>query len=269
VKSMCQYLRVSRSAYYAWTTRLDQNDRDQRKMAWVSEAYRRSHQVYGYRRICIWIEQHSGFIINHKAVLRLMRKMNIQSVARRHHVFYSPFQAEGFHTYPNRLNREFQSNHPNQKWVTDVTWIKTRRGAVYLSAIKDLYDGFIVGYHLSRANTIEVVTRSLQKALQQETNTQGLTLHSDQGHQYCSHAYAVLTRLHGLVPSMSHRGNCLDNSPMENFFGHLKEEAIRRQSINSFEEAQQIVDEYIHFYNYERIQLKTRLTPFEFRCQST
>jgi transposase InsO family protein len=142
---------------------MDQSDRDQKKMAWVSETYRRSHQVYEYRRICIWNRRHYGLTINHKTVLRLMRKMNIQSVARRHHFSHSPSTSEGFPTYPNRLNREFYSNHTNQKWVTDVTWIKTRRGAVYLSAIKDLYDAFIVGYHIGRANTIEVVTTRCKK----------------------------------------------------------------------------------------------------------
>jgi putative transposase len=247
---------------------MDRSDRDERKMALVCEAYQRSHQVYGYRRVGIWLRRQYGFVINHKAVLRLMRKLNLQSVARRRYPFRHISASEGVHIYPNHLSRSFHSDHPNQKWVTDVTWIKTQRGPVFLSAIKDLYDGFIVGYDVSRVNTVEMVTRSLRKALQLEGSVSGLTLHSDQGHQYCSHAYAVLAQLHGILPSMSRRGDCLDNAPMENFFGHLKEEAIYRQQFNSFEEVQQVVDEYIHFYNYERIQLKTRLTPFEVRCQS-
>jgi putative transposase len=101
-----------------------------------------------------------------------------------------------------------------------------------------------------------------------EKRSAGVLLHSDQGHQYRSHAYYVLTQQAQLIPSMSRRGNCWDNAPMENFFSHPKEESLRHYPQPTFAEAQKLIDEYIRFYNYERIQLKTKLTPYECRCQS-
>jgi transposase InsO family protein len=111
--------------------------------------------------------------------------------------------------------------------------------------------------------------RTLREACQNEKVTAGLLLHSDQGHQYTSQAYAALTKEYHLTPSMSRRGNCWDNAPMESFFSQLKEEYLRHLPLPTFEQAHQAIDDYIHFYNYERIQLKTRQTPFELRCLST
>lgn len=120
---------------------------------------------------------------------------------------------------------------------------------------------------MSLSNSVALVTRTLKLAKDKEKVTDGLILHSDQGHQYTSHH--VLTQQYNIAPSMSRRANCWDNAPMENFFGHLKEEALRHIPIPTFEEAKQIVDEYIHFFNHERIQLKTRQTPAQVRCLST
>lgn len=264
---MCQLFGVSRAAYYAWVKRLDQPDPDQERMEQVQDAYERSHRVYGYRRIACWLQRQKGVCINRKTVLRLMNKLNIRSVARRRKVFRMA-KAEIYHHYGNLLNREFIAYQPNQKWVTDITYIATRQGWAYLSTIKDLFDGFIVSHQLARVNSLELVLNTLKQAKLKEQITDGLILHSDHGYQYTSHNYAALTYDYAITPSMSRLGNCWDNAPMENFFGHLKEEALRQFPIPSFEEARQIIDDYIYFYNYERIQLKTRQTPYETRCLS-
>jgi transposase InsO family protein len=138
-----------------------------------------------------------------------------------------------------------------------------------LSTIKDLFDNFIVAHEFGKEYSIALVQQNLRIAKQKEKVTDGLVLHSDQGHQYTSQAYFVLTVEYNITPSMSRRGNCWDNVPMENFFGHLKEEAIRQYKSLTFEEAQQIINDYICFYNYERIQLKTRQTPYQLRHLST
>ena len=148
------------------------------------------------------------------------------------------------------------------------TYIHTQQGWAYLSVIKDLFDGFLVAHCLSLSNSVALVTRTLRLEKEKEKVTDGLILHSDQGTQYTSQAYHVLTDEYNITPSMSRRGNCWDNAPMENFFGHLKEEYLRQFKKPTFEEAQQLIDEYIHFYNYERIQLKTRQTPYQRRCLS-
>jgi putative transposase len=268
VKAMCAFFGVSRAAYYAWVKKLDQSDPDQERMDQVQAAYEASRQVYGYRRITIELQEKRGLSINHKAVLRLMRKLGIRSRARRRSMYKKLEEMGTYHRYPNVLNREFVATKPNQKWVTDITYIRTQQGWAYLSTIKDLYDGFIVAHLLERNNSIALVTQTLKQAKQKEKVTAGLILHSDQGAQYTSQPYHVLTSEYDILPSMSRRGNCWDNAPMENFFSHLKEEYLRHYKNPSFEEAQALVEEYVCFYNYERIQLKTRQTPYQRRCLS-
>ena len=237
-------------------------------MEWVKEAWEKSRKTYGYRRITLWIQQNKDVSINHKTVLRLMNKMHIRSVARKRKPYKKMSQLDIYHRYENVLDREFTANQPNQKWVTDITYILTQQGWAYLSTIKDLFDGFIVAHKLGRQNSIRLVTDTVRQAKDKEKVTAELLLHSDQGHQYTSQTYFALTTEYHITPSMSRRGNCWDNAPMENFFGHLKEEALRQFPIPTFQQAQEIIDEYITFYNYERIQLKTRQTPYQTRCLS-
>jgi putative transposase len=264
---MCRFFEIARSAYYAWVARLDQSDQDADLLALVQQAYQASRQTYGYRRIRLWLQREQGLYINHKTVLRLMRKLGIQSVVRKRKPYPKLKPMTRWHRYPNHLQRDFQAQGPNQKWATDVTYIPTQQGWVYCAVIQDLFDGFIVGHQVLRRNTIDLVTTPLRQALAKQKVTAELLLHSDQGHQYCSHAYFVLTQQYAITPSMSRPGNYLDNAIVENFFGHLKEEAIRRQPLRSLAEAQAVIDDYIWFYNYERIQLKTKLTPAEVRGQ--
>ena len=268
MKAMCAFFGVSRAAYYAWVKRIDQTDPDADRMALVQEAYDASHQTYGYRRIQMWIQQKRDVTINHKAVLRLMNKMGIRSVARKRKFRKKLDKYESYHRYPNVLDRDFTASRPNQKWVTDVTYIHTQQGWAYLSTIKDLYDGFIVAHNFQHNNSISLVTKTLKQAQKKEKVTDGLVLHSDQGHQYTSQPYHVLTNEYNITPSMSRRGNCWDNAPMENFFGHLKEEAIRRVKNPTFQQAKRIIDDYVYFFNYERIQLNTKQTPYQVRCLS-
>ncbi|SFL77571.1 IS3 family transposase [Pelosinus propionicus] len=174
---------------------------------------------------------------------------------------------EHLHKYSNLLNRDFHAEAINQKWVTDISYIHTGQGIIYLSIIRDLFDGSIVAHKMSTTQTVNLVLNTIKEAKQKERVTPELQLHSDQGFQYTSTGYFNLTKEYGITPSMSRRGNCYDNAMAENFFGILKAECIHRHRIKTFDEARQIIDEYIYFYNFERIQLKTRLTPYEKRCQ--
>ncbi len=266
---MCTFFGISRAAYYAWRKGLDQPDPDVDRKQHIQEAYAISKQTYGYRRLGIWLRQNRAVVINHKAVLRLMRQLGLHSIARQRKPGRKRTTEETYHRYDNVLNREFSATRPNQKWVTDITYIATQQGWAYLSTIKDLFGGYIVAHELSLSNSVALVTRTLKQAQVKEKVTAGLILHSDQGHQYTSHAYHVLTHQYNITPSRSRRGNCWDNACMENFFGHLKEEALRHLKTPTFAELQEIIAEYIHFYNYERIQLKTRQTPYQVRCLST
>lgn len=195
-------------------------------MVLVEEAWEKSRRNYGYRRVTIYLQQ-QGYSINHKTVLRLMNKMNIRSVARKRSPYKKAKQLDSYHRYENVLNRDFTATKPNQKWVTDISYVRTQQGWGYLSTIKDLFDGFIVSHLLGRENSVDLVTNTVKQAMQKEKGADEVILHSDQGHQYTSNAYFVLTSTNKIKQSMSRRGNCWDNAPMENFFGHLKEESLR------------------------------------------
>jgi putative transposase len=247
---------------------MDEPDKDQERMRLVQAAYEHSRKTYGYRRIGIWIERECGLKINHKAVLRLMRKLNIRSVARKrnpHKQISKHYVAS--HTYPNIMKQNFHAERPDQKWGTDITYIRTQQGFVYLAVIKDFFDKSILGYAISRNFSIRMLLNALQMASENAHSSQGVILQSDQGSQYQSVQYRQLTSKYGIIPSMSRPGNCLDNAPTECFFSHLKEEWLRHIKVIDFDHAVALVDSYIKFYNHDRIQLKTKLTPFELRCQ--
>ena len=169
--------------------------------------------------------------------------------------------------YENLLNREFHADKPNSKWVTDISCIQTRQGILYLSMIRDLYDNSIVAYKTATRQTVALVLDTVRLAVQKEKKRVAaeLQLHSDQGGQYTSQEYFDLTKRYGITPSMSRRGNCYDNAMAENFFSILKTEYIYRQRIATFRQARAFIDDFIYFYNHERIQLKTGVAPLSLR----
>ena len=193
-----------------------------------------------------------------------MNKYNLCSVIRRKR--YAKY-GEHLHRYPNLLDRQFTAERPDQKWVTDISYIRTREGFLYLSIIRDLYDNSIVAYKTGSEQTVELVLNTIKDARESRKVTAELQLHSDQGFQYTSQAYFKLTQDYGITPSMSRRGNPYDNALAENFFSILKTECIYRTKIATLAEAKELIDDYIYFYNNQRIQTKTKLTPLEKRCQ--
>jgi len=206
VNAMCIFFRISRAAYYAWWKKATKPDRDMPRMKLIEEAFMASRRTYGYRRIAIWIRQQKGTIINHKAVLRLINKLGIHSIARKRIPFRLLRENRRIYHYPHLLQRNFQAERPNQKWYTDITYVLTHTGWAYLSVIKDLFDGYIVSHHLSRRHDAALVLKTLKQAHKKELVT-GTLLHSDQGHQYSSHSYYVLTKDYKLIPSMSRKAN--------------------------------------------------------------
>ena len=263
INSMCKFFGVSRSGYYAFLKRMDTPDRYLPLAEKIRECQEESHGTYGYRRVHIWLER-QGIYRNPKTVLHVMQKYNLLSVIRRKKFKYV---SEHLHKYPNLLNREFNAERPNQKWVTDISYIPTKEGMCYLSVIRDLYDNSIVAYQMSKDMTVKLVLDTIKKAMQKENVTAELQLHSDQGAQYVSHEYFTLTQSYGITPSMSRRGNPYDNALAENFFSILKTECIHRVKLSGYDEASLIISEYITFYNNYRIQTKTKLTPLEKRNQ--
>ena len=260
---MCHFFGVSRSGYYGYLKRMELPAKDLPLAEKIRECQDECKNTYGYRRVHIWLERH-GIHHNPKTILRVMNKYSLLSVIRRKR--YMKY-GEALHRYPNLLDRNFAANRPNQKWVTDISYIRTGQGFLYLSVIRDLYDNSIVAYKTGTEQTVNLVLNTIRAARRNEKVTAELQLHSDQGFQYTSQAYFKLTQEYGITPSMSRRGNPYDNALAENFFSILKTECIYRQKIATFEEARSLIDDYIFFYNHQRIQTKTKLTPRELRCQ--
>ena len=263
ISEMCRFFGVSRSGYYGYVSRMDVPAKDLALAEKIIECQERCGKTYGYRRVHIWLER-QGIYRNPKTILRVMQKYNLLSVVRRKK--YRNY-GEYLHRYPNLLNRDFKAERPNQKWVTDISYIKTNQGTLYLSVIRDLYDNSIVAYKTGTEQNINLVLSTIREAKKREKVTAELQLHSDQGFQYTSHAYFKLTKSYNITPSMSRKGNPYDNALAENFFSILKTECIYRTKLQTYEEARLLIGEYIYFYNNERIQLKTKLTPQEMRCQ--
>ena len=264
ISEMCRFFDVSRSGYYDYVRRMELPDRDLPLAEQIRTCQQEVKQTYGYRRVYIWLER-KGIYRNPKTILRIMQKYNLLSAVRRKK--YQHY-GDALHRYPNLLNRNFHAERPNQKWVTDISYIKTGQGFLYLSVIRDLYDNSIVSYKTGTEQNINLVLSTVREAKRKEKVTAELQLHSDQGFQYTSQAYFRLTQLYNITPSMSRRGNPYDNALAENFFSILKTECIYRAKPRTYEEARLLIGDFIHFYNYQRIQLKTKLTPMEFRHQS-
>ena len=263
ISEMCKFFSVSRSGYYGYVSRMDMPAKDLPLAEKIQECQEKCGKTYGYRRVHIWLER-NGIYHNPKTILRVMQKYNLLSVVKRKK--YRNY-GDVFHRYRNLLNRDFKANRPNQKWVTDISYIKTAQGTLYLSVIRDLYDNSIIAYKTGTEQNVNLVLSTIREAKKKEKVTAELQLHSDQGFQYTSHAYFKLTKSYNITPSMSRRGNPYDNAMAENFFSILKSECINRIKLQTFEDARKIIDEYIYFYNNERLQLKTKLTPHEMRCQ--
>ena len=263
ISEMCRLFEVSRSGYYGFVKRMDKPAKDLELSELIRECQQETKQTYGYRRVAIWLER-KGVHHNPKTILRVMNKYNLLSVVRRRRYCH---YSQALHRYENLLNRDFHADRPNQKWATDISYIRTSQGFLYLSVIRDLYDRSIVAYKTSTVQNINLVLSTIRAAKRKEKVTAELQLHSDQGFQYTSQAYFNLTQSYGITPSMSRRGNPYDNAMAENFFSILKTECIYRTKLRTYEEARLLIGQYIHFYNNERIQLKTKLTPLEKRNQ--
>ena len=267
ISVMCAFFEVSRSGYYAFVHRLGKPEKDAALAELIAQQRERSFHTYGYRRMWLWLKSQSIYR-DPKTVLRIMKQYDLLSEIRRPRKWRQ--MGQQLHKYENLLNREFHTDKPNSKWVTDISYIQTKQGVLYLSMIRDLYDNSIVAYKTGTQQTVNLVLDTVRLAIRKEKKKVAaeLQLHSDQGFQYTSQAYFNLTQEYGITPSMSRRGNPYDNAMAENFFSILKTECIYRHKPATFSEANEMIDRYIHFYNHERIQIKTGEAPLARRLST-
>ena len=220
--------------------------------------YHENKGRYGYRRITI--ELHNRKIpLNHKTVQRLMKELGL--VCRVRMKKYRSYKGETGKIAPNLLKRDFSTTAPNQKWVTDVTEFSMFGEKLYLSAILDLYSSYLVSYVISDRPVLSMVMKMLDRAVLQLSQGATPILHSDQGWQYQHKQYQIKLAEHGIVQSMSRKGNCLDNAMIENFFGLLKSELLYLQNFNSMEHFKQELIDYLDYYNNRRIKAKLKGLP--------
>jgi putative transposase len=250
--------KVTRSGYYKWLKSDKIRQAEEEIKAKVIYLYNKYKGIYGYRRLKISYNQEYGEIINHKKIYRIMRQMGLKSkIRRKRKVFTSCTPI----IRPNILNQNFKAEKKNKKWVTDITNLYYNNTRIYLSVIMDLYNLEVVSYFMSRKKDNHLVSDTLSKAIRGRKELEETILHSDQGSQYTTEHYSNLLEKAGIQQSMSRRGNCLDNAPVECFFSHLKSELIYTTKFSSEQEMIEAVKQYINFYNNERIQLKLKNLP--------
>lgn len=257
---MLKAIGLSRSTYYYELNHICFDVKNQYLMDEINEIYKANKQRYGVRRVHQEL-LNRGYVINHKKVQRLMHKMRL--VGRRPKEKYHSYRGEVGRIADNLINRDFSTTAPLQKWTTDVSQFNLSWGKCYLSPILDMNTNEVISYELSKSPNMEQISNMLRKAFSKFTNTNGIIFHSDQGWQYQHTYYREELKKHGIVQSMSRKGNCYDNCIMETFFGRLKTEMFygHERDFVSFDEFYKAIDEYIDYYNNRRIQAKTKWMP--------
>ena len=268
VEQMCRVLEVSRSGYYAARKRSQSQAAVCKASVHLKAAFAASEGAYGSRRLRTAVASR-GVVMGIYRLRRLMRQHGLRSTWRRKFV-HTTDSKHVLPISPNVLNRQFNPTQPNQAWVADITYIRTRSGWLYLAVVLDLFARKVVGWAMAPDMQAALVCRALQQAIVQRQPAAGLIVHSDRGSQYASAANQALLAKHGLVGSMSRKGNCWDNAVMERFFLNLKMERVwQRDYANHAEATSDIANYIVSFYNSVRLHSKLgNLPPNTFEQQS-
>ncbi|WP_151409469.1 IS3 family transposase [Anaerococcus sp. Marseille-P9784] len=264
--------KLPKSSYYERKSKLENPiDKDKEIKEEIKLIVKASKGRYGYRRVNTAL-RNKGLIVNHKRVLRIMKQEGLlctkfKTRSRK----YSSYKGQVGKVAPNVVNRNFKASRPNQLWLTDVTEfrIKGREERLYLSPILDVYNSEIISYTLSHHPTIKLTNSMLDKAIKGISTKDNLVIHSDQGFHYQHSSWSSKLRKLNIRQSMSRKGNCLDNSPMENFFGLLKQEMYYGVEFKNYEQLRKEIESYIKWYNEDRIKAKLNgMSPVDYRLHS-
>jgi len=250
---MCKVLKVHPSGYYAWIKEPESPRAKENKILLekITEAYEQSNRTYGYRNVHKDLAE-AGVAVNKKRVARLMSLHKLYGVGM---VKKRPKHKSGrpHHAHPNHLKQCFIATRPNALWVTDITYIRTYEGWLYLAVILDLFSRKVIGWSMSHRMTRQLALNAFEMAVSRRDMTSEVILHSDQGSQFTSFNWQRALKKHNVIPSMSRRGNCYDNAVVESFFKTLKKECVRKYIFKTREEAKRKTFEYIEmFYNSKR-----------------
>lgn len=270
ISDLCEVANISRQAYYQYKKR--QKPKAEIENAAIADCiakfYIKYNGVPGYRMMRHLVNRQLKTSYGPKRILRIMRVMGVQSVTRKKKVVRT--MKSGDFTADNGLGRQFISEFKNEKWLTDVTEFKLKNGRrIFMCAIIDLFDNSVVAHQFSHSNNNRLVFETLEAALSANTGASPM-IHSDRGFQFTSYGFRRILKVHGMAQSMSRVGKCIDNGPMESFFGKLKAERYhlvrKSEGYQTYEQLVNDLGAYIHFYNHERPQdVLSGLTPFELR----
>ena len=248
ITKLCDLLKVSRSGYYKWLHHEETESEkiNQGLLTIIQELHAKYQGILGYHRMTLFVNHTHGTNYNKKRIRRRMLILGISSIIRRSRGYCT--KTSFINIEENILNRDFMAESPNQKWCTDVTFLQS-----------------VIAYHISKHNDNPLVMENLRKAMEANPDATPL-IHSDRGSQYTSREYRMVTTQYQMIRSMSRVGKCIDNAPIESFFGHFKTECYDLKKYKTFEELVADIDDYIYFYNNERCQERNNgLAPLEMR----
>ena len=266
VHALIKLANLMRSTYYYWINNLNRPDKYAEMKSLISTIYHEHKGRYSYRRITLEL-RNGGYLINHKTVQRLMQELGLKSLVRIKK--YRSYKGNVGKIAPNILKRDFVATKPIEKWVTDVTEFHLFGEKLYLSPVLDLFNGENIAYNLEKRPIYSLVSKMLEQAFTRLSEGGAPVLHFDQGWHYQMKQYAHALIKHGVIQSMSRKGNCLNNAVIENFFGLLKSELLYLQEFESMEHFKQELEQYIEYYNHKRVKAKLKgVSPVQYRAQS-
>lgn len=259
MKILCELADVSRCGYYKWLKHADDIDKDYPDYLKIKEVFDQGKGKWGWRNVKMRLTT-----MNHKKIKRIMRKFGLVTKVRKKNPYKQMMKKNLEHRiFPNKLEREFHQIVPYKVFCTDITYIPFQNGFAYLSVIKDVASGEVVAWNLSLYLEMTLVTNTIKNL--RLDSYEDVVIHSDQGFHYTNPTYIEIVKELKMIQSMSGKGKCIDNAPIESFFGHMKDE-LDYKSCHSFEELRLVIEEYMRYYNNERKQwTRKKMTPVEYR----
>ena len=262
VHLLCNIAKVSRSGYYKWLQNTGKIDKDNDDYLLVKEIFEDGKSKYGWRQIRMNLERKKKVRMNHKKIIRIMKKYNLVAKIRRKNPYKMIMKKTAEHrTFVNQLDRKFTQTTPRKFFCTDITYLFFNHRIAYLSAIKDIATKEIVAWNVLPHIAMELVSETVK----QMDKYHNALIHSDHGFHYTNPEYIKKIKALKMIQSMSRKGNCIDNAPIESFFGHLKDD-VDYKNCKTFIELRQLIKNYIPYYNNERAQWDLKkMTPVEYR----
>lgn len=266
VEILLDAARVSKSGYYKWLKTKDKQDKDYEGYLVIKKIFDKGKRKWGFRSIQMELRTNEGVVMNHKKIIRIMNKYKLITKIRRRNPYKNIMKKTLDHrTFENKLNREFKQETPYRFFCTDITYLFFNRKLAYLSVVKDIATGEAVAWRLSRRIDMNLVLSTIENMERRRLLFKNAVIHSDQGFHYTNPKYIKMVKRLNMVQSMSRKGNCIDNAPIESFFGHMKDD-VDYKNCKTFEELKNLIDEYMNDYNNKRPQWNLKkMTPVEYR----